>query len=72
MKTLKKRLDKRNLKMLDKSELEVELEQEEEKRVFNLSEAVLDKIDSMKFTFPFLQNMLKKGVSQSYFVNLGV
>ena len=58
--------------MLEKSELEVQIEIEEEKRALNLSEAVLSKIDSMKFTFPFLYNMLKEGVSQSYLVNLGV
>jgi hypothetical protein len=58
MKVLKKRMDKRSLKMLEKSELEVQIENEEEKRALNLSEAVLSKIDSMRFTFPFLSNML--------------
>ena len=72
MKVLKKRMDKRSLKILEKSELEVQIEKEEEKRALNLSEAVLSKIDSMKFTFPFLSNMLKVGVSQCYLVNLGV
>ena len=41
MKVLKKRADKRSIKMLEKSELEVQIEKEEEKRALNLSEAVL-------------------------------
>ena len=40
--------------MIGKSELEIQIEKEEEKGAFDFNEVVLEKIEEMRFIFPFL------------------
>lgn len=41
IKALQKRMNKRDLKMIGKSDLEIQIEKEEEKRAFRIDEEVL-------------------------------
>lgn len=65
-------MNKRELKMMGKSDLKIQIQKEEEKRAFKIDDAVLQKVEEMRYIFPFLYNVLKDGATQSYLTNLGV
>ena len=54
VKSLRKRLNKRENKMLSKSDVEAYIEKEEEKRALQIDENILEKVEEMRFTFPFI------------------
>jgi hypothetical protein len=40
--------------MLSKSDVEAYIEKEEEKRALQIDENILEKVEEMRFTFPFI------------------
>lgn len=72
MKTLVKRRKKRELKLAHKSQLELDILKEDEKRNLDLSKKVISIAEKLRFSFPYMQTLVKEGAIDSKLGNLGV
>ena len=59
VKALTKRISKVKNKQMLKSDVELKVQQEEEKLNANVDQMIIQEVDKMKFTFPFMQMLVR-------------